>query len=146
MPLNVVFLRPQIWSRLKPYYWSTIKEILTGRHGAFRTKRANCFARIGHISEVKFLPQVFFGNPRFCSLWFLNGGSSFLRRSNQMPPAFLRPHSLQPLFLSLLTLTEPMFRRESNHSLETIVHRSMVNYLWFLPAFESFRYYSCNSF
>ena len=27
MPLNVVFLRPQNWSRLKPYYESTITAI-----------------------------------------------------------------------------------------------------------------------
>ena len=27
MPLNIVFLRPQTWSWLKPYYWSTITAV-----------------------------------------------------------------------------------------------------------------------
>ena len=27
MPLNIVFVRPQKWSRLKPYYYSTITAV-----------------------------------------------------------------------------------------------------------------------
>ena len=27
MPLNIVFLKPQNWSRLKPYYYSTITAV-----------------------------------------------------------------------------------------------------------------------
>ena len=35
MPLNIVFLRPQIWSRLKPYYESTITSVFTYNWGLF---------------------------------------------------------------------------------------------------------------
>ena len=66
MPLNIVLLRPQNWSRLKPYYKSTItavKEKEFDHFFRFRDSFGHFLVTFSDTFLVTFLPNSFCRTP-----------------------------------------------------------------------------------